>query len=79
VQVLGGAEGFLFLTNRLMGPGRMGASAKNRGVKAPAAAAEEVRVELAEFCADRAKLTAFYDEQLALLPVGVEEPPPLSI
>lgn len=24
VQVLGGAEGFLFLTNRLMGPGRLG-------------------------------------------------------
>lgn len=78
VQVLGGSEGFLFLTNRLMGPGRMGASFGSRGIR-PAAAAEELRIQLAEFCSDREALTKFYDEQLALLPWGPIDPPELSI
>ncbi|KAH8117101.1 hypothetical protein DFH11DRAFT_1840208 [Phellopilus nigrolimitatus] len=78
VQVLGGAEGFLFLTNRLMGPGRAGASLQNRGLR-PAAVAEELRLQMHEFCQDRKKLSVFYDEILANLPIGPEEPPPLSI
>lgn len=78
VQVLGGAEGFLFLINRLMGPGRAGANMKNRGIR-PAAAAEELRLQMNEFCQDRAKLSAFYDEVLETLPTVPEDPPPLSI
>ena len=83
VQVLGGAEGFLFLTNRLMAPGRMamgpgriangGDHLGNQGEPgtgfgAVASVAERLRVELAAFCSDASKLNTFYDEQLALLP-----------
>ncbi|EJD02181.1 uncharacterized protein FOMMEDRAFT_20964 [Fomitiporia mediterranea MF3/22] len=78
VQVLGGAEGFLFLINRLMGPGRMGASMKSRGIQ-PADAAEELRLQMIEFCSDKATLSVFYDKVLANLPSVPEEPPPLSI
>ncbi|TFK36407.1 hypothetical protein BDQ12DRAFT_736999 [Crucibulum laeve] len=78
VQVLGGSQGFLFLTNRLMGPGRMGTTLKNKDYK-PAAAAEEIRVQMHQFCEDKKQLEEFYDEQLALLPPVPEEPPPLSI
>ena len=78
IQVLGGAEGFLFLTNRLMGPGRMGASMKSRGIR-PADAAEELRLQMLAFCQDKARLSDFYDTVLDTLPRVPEEPPPLSI
>ncbi|KDR67969.1 hypothetical protein GALMADRAFT_79088 [Galerina marginata CBS 339.88] len=80
IQVLGGYRGFLFLTNRLMGPGRMG-SAKNKDHQ-PAIAAEHIRMQMAEFCLDKERLQAFYDEQIASLPPAptvAEEPPPLTI
>ena len=80
VQVVGGSQGFLFLTNRLMRPGRMGASpsGKIKDVK-PAAAAEDLRIRLHRFCTDKVELNKFYDEELALLPLMPEEPPALSI
>ena len=84
VQVRGGEEGFLFLTNRLMGPGRASQSLKNRGMR-PAAAAEELRLHMNDFCQDKTKLGAFYDEILKSLPSIDEEPsidgepPPLTI
>lgn len=80
IQVVGGEQGFLFLTNRLMGPGRMGsAKAKNH---LPAVTAEYIRVEMAAFCTDTEKLQRFYDEKVASLPPAphvAEEPPPLQI
>lgn len=78
VQVVGGSEGFLFLTNRLIGPGRMGASSKNRGNR-PAAAAEQIRLQMSDFCQDQARLAEFYDSVLAQLPLAPEEPPALTI
>ncbi|KAH9479659.1 Vacuolar membrane-associated protein IML1 [Psilocybe cubensis] len=81
IQVLGGYRGFLFLTNRLMGPGRMGSAIKNKD-HLPAVAAERMRVEMAEFCLDRERLQQFYDEKIADLPpapIMPEEPPPLVI
>jgi len=82
VQVVGGMQGFLFLTNRLMTPGRQG-TFKNR-MKTPAVAADELRAEMSSFCLHKAKLQAFYDEEVAALPpppppVLTEEPPPLTI
>ncbi|KAI6150578.1 hypothetical protein BKA82DRAFT_12489 [Pisolithus tinctorius] len=76
VQVLGDSQGFLFLTNRLMGSGRMGATLKSRDPR-PAAAAERIRMRLQEFCGDKAALFRFYEEEIAAL--GPDEPPPLSI
>ncbi|KAJ7685756.1 hypothetical protein DFH06DRAFT_1159278 [Mycena polygramma] len=80
VQVLGGERGFLFLTNRLMGPGRMGTTLKNKDHR-PAAEADHIRNELSKFCTDEKMLRKFYDEELALLPLAPtsEEPPPLTI
>lgn len=78
VQVLGGSQGFLFLTNRLMGPGRMGTTLKNKDHR-PAAAAEEIRIKLHQFCSNGPALTQFYDGELAKLGPIPEEPPPLSI
>ncbi|KAJ2916940.1 hypothetical protein MD484_g3439, partial [Candolleomyces efflorescens] len=79
VQVLDGSQGFLFLTNRLMGPGRMGSAMKNKENK-PAATAEDIRQGLNVFCQDARELNRFYDEQLALLPQAVElDPPPLML
>ncbi|KAJ3515991.1 hypothetical protein NLJ89_g1410 [Agrocybe chaxingu] len=80
VQVLGGSQGFVFLTNRLMGPGRMGTT-KSKDHR-PAAAAEKIRVEMGGFCEDKVRLQAFYDEKIALLsPASIvaEEPPPLTL
>jgi len=80
VQVVGGTQGFLFLTNRLMTPGRLG-TYKNK-LKTPAAAADDLCTELTEFCLNKHRLQAFYDEEVAALPPvppGVEEPPPLTI
>lgn len=81
VQVLDGGQGYLFLTNRLIGPGRMGATLKSKGNK-PAATAEEMRQAMAAFCQDSKQLNAFYDEQLALLPQAAEmerDPPALVL
>jgi len=78
IQVLGGCQGFLFLTNRLMGSGRM---LKGKGYR-PATAADDIRVEMAKFCLDKEKLQRFYDEQVAELspaPLIAEEPPPLIL
>ncbi len=53
VQVLGATQGFLFLTNRLMGS-RVGASPVGIGkAQRPAVDAEELRVKLQAFCADK--------------------------
>jgi len=80
VQVLGGAQGFLFLTNRLMGSGRVGASPVGIGkAQRPAADAEELRIKLQMFCADKEALVKFYDEELAQLMHVPDEPPLLSI
>ena len=78
VQVLGGSRGFLFLTNRLMGPGRMGNTSKSKDQQ-PSASAEEIRQSLDQFCSDSNALLKFYDEELASLRSVPEEPPPLSI
>ena len=75
MQVLGGSQGFLFLTNRLMGAGRMGTAMKSRD--RPAAAADEIRSKLYDFCSNEVTLMNFYEEELAAL--GPDDPPPLSI
>ncbi|KAI9446570.1 hypothetical protein H4582DRAFT_2069885 [Lactarius indigo] len=80
VQVLGGTQGFLFLTNRLMGSGRVGANPVGIGkAPRPAAGAEELRIRLQAFCADKEALVKFYDEELAQLVHVPDEPPLLSI
>lgn len=76
MQVLSGSQGFLFLTNRLLGPGRMGSAMKSKEQR-PEAAAEDIRKRLQEICSDKVALTKFYDEELAAL--GPDDPPPLSI
>lgn len=76
VQVLGGREGFLFLTNRLMAPGRIGTALN---YQRPAAAAEHIRIKLQRLCLDRMALCKFYDEEIAQLPAVLDEPPPLQI
>lgn len=80
VQVLGGYEGFLFLTNRLMGPGRIGTTmrSKEKELK-PAVAAEEIRQALDDFCSDADALKMFYIEEMDHLGDAPEEPPELSI
>jgi hypothetical protein len=81
IQVPGGDKGFLFLTNRLMGPGRMGSALKAKD-HLPAVTAEEIRVEMADFCVDKEKLQTFYDQQVAMLPPAsyvADEPPLLQI
>ena len=78
IQVVGGERGFLFLTNRLMGPGRMGSATKAK-THLPAVIAEQIRVDMAAFCMDKAKLQLFYDQQIAKLRAAPEEPPPLQI
>jgi len=77
-QVLGGCQGFLFLTNRLMAPGRIGTALKYHR---PAAAADEIRVKLQQLCSDPQALGNFYDEELAQLNEHrpLEDPPPLRI
>lgn len=78
IQVLGGSRGLVFLTNRLMGPGRVGNMPKNKEYKL-AALAEEIRIDLHRFVSDKAALQKFYDEELGKLGRGLDEPPPLSI
>lgn len=76
VQVLGGKDGFLFLTNRLLAPGKYGPSLKHQR---SGMAAEEVRNKLQQECSDPKFLTQFFDEELSGLAIGLEEPPPLHI
>ncbi|EPS98964.1 hypothetical protein FOMPIDRAFT_1050964 [Fomitopsis schrenkii] len=76
MQVLGGRDGFLFLTNRLMAPGRIGTALN---YQRPAAAAEHIRIKLQRLCSDREALRKFYEEEIAQLPPVLEEPPPLRI
>lgn len=76
VQVLGGSQGFLFLTNRLMAPGRIGTAFKSQR---PASAAEVIRINLHRFCSNREALERFYEEEMAQLEHTLEEPPPLRI
>jgi hypothetical protein len=70
VQVVGGTEGYRFLTNRLHEQGhREGISAR------------QLKAQLLEFCSDAAALTSFYEEMLQELRTidALPEPPPLSI
>ena len=80
IQVLGGSEGFLFLVNRLRGPGRMG-SVLNKNFR-PAATADDIRLQMTRFCLDKERLQQFYDKLLAELPpppLVAEEPPSLML
>lgn len=77
VQVVGGSEGFLYLTNRLMG--RLAPKIKNKKDSKPISVADDIRDTLNSFCSDSSALQAFYEEQLALLGSIPEDPPPLSI
>ena len=77
IQVIGGSQGFLFLTNRLMGPGR-GRGKEER----PAEAAESIMTALDAFCSDVVQLQEFYDEEerrLPPVPEGPSEPPLLEL
>lgn len=77
VQVVGGTDGFLFLTNRLIGAGKVGAALK---LQRPSAVAEELRQRLQQICSDEAYLARFYQEELDQLDHGgLEEPPPLKL
>ncbi|KIJ44370.1 hypothetical protein M422DRAFT_168412, partial [Sphaerobolus stellatus SS14] len=73
VQVIGGREGFRFLTNRLLGPGRLGTSRNIKG-KTLSQIADGIREPLYAFCSDPAKLIEFYDEIKATIPEDDVEP-----
>lgn len=73
VQVIGGQEGFRFLINRLLAPGRLG-SARNIKEKTPAQLADDIRKALYDFCSNPAALTAFYAETMAAMPEDDVEP-----
>ena len=62
VQVIGGQEGFRFLTNRLLAPGRLG-GARNRTTLSQVA--DDIRDALHAFCSDPAALATFYNETMA--------------
>jgi SEA/GATOR complex protein SEA1/DEPDC5 len=64
VQVIGGQEGFRFLTNRLLAPGRLG-SARNIKGRTPSQVADDIRDALYAFCSDPVALTTFYNETMA--------------
>lgn len=78
IQILGGSQGFLFLTNRLVAPGRMGISLKSKEQRV-GAPADELMFKMNELCSDAVALEAFYDDELALLTHVPEEPPLLKI
>lgn len=70
VQVMPGAEGFRWMTNRLLaastafpvgGPG-------GKGEKTPHEKAADLRIQLLEFCSSAEQLQAFYEEVTATLP-----------
>lgn len=77
-QVLGGTNGFLFLTNRLMAPGRIGTSLKSKEQR-PSALADEVMFKINDFCNDEETLNSFYEEEIAALTPILEDPPPLKL
>lgn len=70
VQVIGGSEGFRFLTNRLL-----------QKSQRETASASQLRRDMQKFCSDTNALAAFYETiTLELGPAdGLPEPPPLSI
>ncbi|KAF8504057.1 hypothetical protein BU17DRAFT_78315 [Hysterangium stoloniferum] len=72
VQVLSGHEGFKFLTNRLLGPGRLGTRSIHE--KTPAQVADEIRDDLLAFCSDPTQLLAFYREAMTGLQEDDVEP-----
>lgn len=78
VQILGGSDGFLFLTNRLLAPGKFGPALKHQR---SGSAAEEVRTKLQQICQDVKGLAQFYSEELSQLAnvPDTEEPPLLNI
>lgn len=57
VQIVGGKEGFRWLTNRLFV-----ASNSRSGQTKTNTTADELRVELFEFCMDRERVKAFYED-----------------
>lgn len=77
-QILGGTNGFLFLTNRLMAPGRIGTSLKSKEQR-PSALADEIMFKINDFCSVPADLCSFYDEEVAALAPILEDPPPLKL
>ena len=84
IQVLGGSRGFLFLVNRLMGPGKMGSNIKSKSFRpaTTATTAEDIRLQMVKFCSDKDKLQQFYDKLLVELPPAsfvAEEPPSLLL
>lgn len=78
VQVLGGADGFLYLTNRLIAPAKIGSAVK---LQRPGVLAERLRLELQQLCSSERALAQFYGEELAQLDTAaqIDEPPPLKI
>jgi hypothetical protein len=70
VQVVGGSEGYRFLTNRLLQQNRK-----------ESLSADQLRVELHKFCSDKSKLSQFYDTIISEFTPRerLPEPPPLSI
>jgi len=72
VQVLGGHEGFRFLTNRHLCPGRLGTRSIHD--KTPAQVADGIRDVLLAFCSDPAQLLAFYKEAMTVLQEDDVEP-----
>lgn len=62
VQVIGGQEGFIFLTNRLLAPGRLG-NTRNRTTSSQVA--DDIRDAMYAFCSDPAALTTFYNKTMA--------------
>lgn len=73
VQILGGHEGYRFLTNRLLTPGRLG-TARNINGKTPSQIADNIRERLTEFCSDPIKLTTFYNKVIATIQEDDVEP-----
>jgi hypothetical protein len=75
-QVLGGTNGFLFLTNRLISHGRT--SLKSKEMR-PSALADDVMFAIDHFCNDPEALNGFYKEEIALLAPIPEDPPPFQL
>ncbi|KAF8582674.1 hypothetical protein K439DRAFT_1413077 [Ramaria rubella] len=73
VQVMGGQEGFRFLTNRLLSPGRLGSARDIKG-KSPSQVADQIRDALHAFCSDPAILTIFYEESMSAMQEDDVEP-----
>ncbi|CEL59555.1 Vacuolar membrane-associated protein IML1 OS=Cryptococcus neoformans var, neoformans serotype D (strain B-3501A) GN=IML1 PE=3 SV=1 [Rhizoctonia solani AG-1 IB] len=76
-QVAGGNEGFRWLTNRLLAPGNYALG--SQGKSKHHTRADEIRRQLAAFCADETKLKEFYDDVVGkLLPPPAVVVPPAS-